>query len=77
MIASLTAEIFDRIGHFWYLDGGDTTITPSEDDVTKVLDSAAVALYDGVVGDRLEVGGLIIEKADKGHDVYVLVGNYQ
>lgn len=76
MISSIVSEFFDRIGHFWYVDGGTTTVTPSEDDVEKVLDRAAVALYDGAVGDRLEVGGLIIEKAEHGHDVYMYVGNY-
>lgn len=75
MIAEIVSEVFERIGHQWRLDTGYTN--PSENDVEKLLDEAAVKLYDGSVGDRLEAGGLIIEKANKGHDVYVYVGNYQ
>lgn len=75
MINSLVAEILERIGHPWMLDTG--VIQPDEDDVEKLLDEAVVKLYDGAVGDRLEAGGLIIDKANKGYDVYVYVGNYQ
>ena len=75
MISEIVSEIFQRIGHQWKLDTGFTD--PSEDDVEKILDTAVVKLYDGATGDRLEVGGLIIEKATRGYDVYVYVGNYQ
>lgn len=74
MIAEIVTELFHRIGQQWKIGG--TLMDPSEDDVEKVLDAAAKKLYDGDVGDRLEVGGLIIEKADTGHDVYMYVGRY-
>ena len=75
MIEMLVVDIFDKIGHRWNTDQG--LIRVEDDDVTKVLDHAAKRLYDGAVGDRLSVGGLIIEKRDRGHDVYVYVGSYQ
>jgi hypothetical protein len=52
-------------------------LTPEEDDVQIVLDKAAELLYDEDLHSRLETGGLIIEKTESGHDVYVYVGNYQ
>lgn len=75
MINELIVNIFARIGHTWKVGG--RYIDPTEQDVEKLLDEAAVKLYDGAVGDRLEAAGLIIEKANKGHDVYVYVGNYE
>lgn len=75
MINTIIADVFSRIGHTWKLDSG--FIEPDEDDVEQMLDAAANRLYDGVVGDRFETGGLIIEKADQGFDVYVYVGNYE
>ena len=75
MINTLVAEIFERIGHPWILDTG--VIQPDEDDVEKLLDEAVVKLYDGQVGDRLEVAGLIVEKTSHGYDVFVYVGAYQ
>lgn len=75
MIQMLVTEIFGRIGHKWNTTVGRKVVT--DDDVTRVLDHAAKRLYDGETGDRIHVGGLIIEKRDVGHDVYVYVGNYQ
>lgn len=75
MIQMLVTEIFGRIGHKWNITTGRRV--PTDDDVTRVLDHAAKRLYDGKTGDRIVVGGLIIEKRDAGHDVYVYVGNYQ
>ena len=75
MIQMLVADLFAKIGHKWNTDKGRVVVT--DDDVTIVLDHAAKRLYDGAVGDQLEVGGLIIEKRETGHDVYVYVGNYQ
>lgn len=71
----LIVDIFDKIAHRWNTDKGLIPVT--DDDVTRVLDHAAKRLYDGEVGDRVHVGGLIIEKRDTGHDVYVYVGNYK
>jgi len=68
------SEIFRRIGHVWRV--GDSYVWPSEDDVSKVLDKAAGALYTRGVEDRFETGGLIIEKRPKGYSVYVYVGDY-
>jgi hypothetical protein len=75
MINTIIAEVFDKIGHVWMLDTG--LLTPEEDDVQIVLDKAAELLYDEDLHSRLETGGLIIEKTESGHDVYVYVGNYQ
>lgn len=75
MIEMMIVDTFDKIGHRWNTDKG--LIRVDDDDVKKVLDHAAKMLYDGDIGDRLSVGGLIIEKAPKGHDVYVYVGSYQ
>lgn len=73
----LILEIFGNIGHMWHYSHG--WFKPNEKDVEQMLDNAAKALYDGSIGDRFEAGttGLIIEKAEHGHDVYVYVGNYQ
>lgn len=75
MIAQIVSEVFERIGHVWRHDTG--YFVPTEDDVTKVLDSAAATLYDRDTADRFETGGLIIEKTNHGHDVYVYVGSYK
>lgn len=74
MIEQIVAEIFERIGHVWMLDSGLTV--PTEDDVHRMLDAAAKALYDSPIGTQFQTGGLVIEKAPTGHDVYVFVGNY-
>ena len=75
MIEDMVSEIFERIGHMWR-----TTLTfiqPSAEDVRAVLDEAAVRLYDDDVATQFQTGGLIIEKAPTGYDVYVYVGNYE
>ena len=75
MIPDLVSEVFARIGHLWKVEGG--WIIPGEEDVAEVLTEATKVLYDGDTGDRLEVGGIIIEKVSDGHDVYVFVGNIE
>lgn len=75
MIADLISDIFERIGHTWKIGGKH--LTPTEEDVDEVLDKAAAELYDGDEGDRFELGGVIIEKRNSGHDVYVFIGNYE
>lgn len=75
MIEQIVSEILDKVGHVWFLDSG--VIEPGEDDVRKMLDSAAKALYDCKQGDRFESGGLIIEKMTIGFNVYCYVGNYE
>lgn len=77
MIADEIADMFERMGYPWFINGGKDLHTPSGEDVQRVLDTAAAKLYDGVVGDRLEVAGLIIEKAERGYNVYAYVGNYE
>jgi hypothetical protein len=67
-------ELFESIGQAWKIGG--TKRVPQEADIKTTLDRAASVLYSKDVGTRLEVGGLIIEKREHGHDVYVFVGNY-
>lgn len=76
MIESLISEIFQRIEHYWNIKGGKRVI-PDDNDVERALDEAAKVLYNENIGERLEVGGLIIEKRPVGHDVYCYLGNYQ
>lgn len=84
MIAETIAQVLKKIGHTWkmvnepgWVTSGPKFYTPDEDDVQRVLDSAAKRLYDEPVGARLTTGGLIIEKAEDGYDAYVFVGNYE
>lgn len=74
MIGEIASSIFKRIGHTW--KSGNKFFIPTEDDVEGVLDQAAATMYDSEPGDRLEIGGLIVEKRAKGFDVYVYVGPY-
>lgn len=76
MIERTISDLFQKIGRTWNLKGGRTVI-PTDNDVEEALDEAARILYNEPIGHRLEIGGLIIEKRPQGHDVYVLVGNYQ
>ena len=75
MIASLVEDLFKKIGQEWKIGGEHRPV--EESDVEKVLDEAAVRLYDREVGTQLETGGLIIEKTRHGFDVYAYVGPYQ
>lgn len=59
----------------WHLDTGH--VIPTEEDVERLLDEAARVLYNEKPGAELEVGGLIIKKLHKGHDVYVYFGPYE
>lgn len=76
MITLFISEILDRAGRRWRIGGVDG-MAPTEDDVERVLDRAAVALYDEEIGTRFETGGLIVEKRKVGHHVYVLAGSYE
>lgn len=75
MIEALIAEIFKKTEHEWMI-GGELRI-PDEEDVTIALDQVASELHKCKVGDRLDMGGLIVDKTYTGHDVYVFVGSYQ
>ncbi len=70
------AQRFSEAGWTWHLKG-DRDVVPSSDDVEQALDLAAKRLYDGRIGDQLEVGRLIIKKTARGHDVYMYVGPYE
>ena len=74
MLEELVAEILERIGHSWKTDNG--YIAPDYEDVRRVLDKAAAALYNEGVGTRFETGGIIVEKTNSGFDVFVYVGPY-
>lgn len=75
MIEDLIQEIFERIGHTWLIGGRH--LLPNSSDITQVLDKAAGSLYDEPEGTQFQTGGLIIEKAEDGYDVYVCVGNFE
>lgn len=75
MIQFLTNYVFHAIGHTWNIGGKH--LVPTEEDVTVVLDKAAALLYDKEVGQRVEVGGLIVEKRPVGHEVYAYLGSYK
>jgi hypothetical protein len=75
MIIGLISDIFSKVGRLWKVSG--ELITPSEEDIEKLLDEAAVKLFAEPVGTRFETGGLIVEKRNRSHDVYVMVGSYQ
>lgn len=72
----LIKYVFEKTDNVWSVKGKGF-IMPDEADIQKALDKAAAVLYDGDIGDRLEVGGLIVEKREKDFDVYVRVGNYR
>lgn len=76
MLETRIADMLKAVGIQWNLKGGKR-VQPTEEDVEKALDEAARVLYNGSIGDRLDVAGLIIEKMPNGHDVYVYVGTYQ
>jgi hypothetical protein len=75
MLEALINEIFSKTRWTWKI--GALNLIPDEDDIQRALDEAARQLYNEEVGTRLEVGGLIIEKRPRGHDVYVMVGSYE
>lgn len=75
MIPYLVHYVFASIGKTWNIGGKH--VVPEEEDVTKVLDIAASKLYDGGAGDKLEVGGLIVERTSLGYDVYAYLGSYK
>ena len=75
MMEEFIHNIFTMIGHTWNIGGN--FIVPSAESIRRVLDAAAGGLYDSDVDTQLQTGGLIIEKTEDGHDVYVYVGNYK
>lgn len=76
MIEEQIAEIFAENAYTWTLTNGDIII-PTAEDVEIVLDEAVRQLYNREVGDRLNVGRLIVEKREKDYDVYCYVGSYK
>ena len=77
MTETLINYVFTKRNHRWNLKGERVGIIPTETEITEALDEAARVLYDEPVGSRLEVGGLVIVKRPRTHDVYVYVGDYQ
>lgn len=75
MIANIIADVFMRIGQTWRIGG--MNLQPQEDEVEIILDEAAKKLYNEDLGARFEMGGLIVEKREGGHDVYCYVGSYE
>lgn len=74
MITTLIRQVFKATGRQWKIGGSLTE--PTENDMKKVLDSAADALYSKQVGSTFSMGGLHVEKTRDGFDVYVHVGEY-
>lgn len=68
-------RVFRDIGHLWSTKSGP--IQPDESHVQLALDEAARALYNESSGARLNIGGLIVEKTESDHVVYVYVGRYK
>lgn len=56
--------------------GQKVRITPDDNDFGRILDDAAGMMYNEAVGNRMNLGRLIIEKREKDFDVYVYVGSY-
>lgn len=77
MLEKLVAELFERLGHTWILSN-NKIIVPTDSDIEKVFDEAAKQLHNGEIGDRLNVGRMIIEKQkENNHDVYLYIGTYK
>lgn len=74
MIADMIASLFAELQHVWKI-GSDYSV-PTAEDVQTVLDEAAKVLYDRPVGDRFEMGGIIIERRPGGFQAYVSLGYY-
>lgn len=75
MLEETISRLLKTAGLVWRIGG--KYYWPTPEDVRGVLDKTASTLYDTPVGTQLETTGLRIEKAAKGHDVYVYVGNYE
>jgi len=71
----LILNAFRLNGRTWTIGG--KPVEPTENDVRKVLDEAAKTLYAKKTGTTFTMGGLHIEKAGSGYDVYVHVGTYK
>lgn len=75
MIEFLANYVFRKTGRTWKI-GGSSKI-PGEEDIVAVLDKAAETLFDQDQLTVLTVGGLKIEKNERGRfDVYVHIGEY-
>jgi hypothetical protein len=75
MIEELAVEVLKKMKRTWKVDGNQ--IEPTEEDVSIVLDKAAEELVNQPDIDVLTVGGLKIERNDRGRfDVYVHIGEY-
>lgn len=74
MLSKQIADHLKTQGYTWKIAGRDQH--PTDSDLEKVLDKAAGVLYDGSIGDRIDVGHLIIERTHGGYRVYVEIGEY-
>lgn len=75
MIEEVIAQTLEATGHMWRVEG--EFIEPSIEDVHEVLDKAAKELYEREIGTRLEIGGIIVDKQENSHSVYVYAGEYK
>jgi hypothetical protein len=76
MLAKDLEELSQMLGHFYKVDTG-RSIMPTEDEFRVILDHAATVLYSEAPGTTLRLGRLIIERLERGFDVYIHVGNYE
>lgn len=74
MVEKLINYVMFATGRTWRIGGED--VLPDENDIMLTLDRAAKELIDSDTGQILEVGGLLIEKKNLGHAVYIYVGDY-
>ena len=56
----------------WKVDG--KFVEPTEDDIGKVLDRLAEAVYDGEENTQAQTGGILVKKQDGHVDVYLHLG---
>lgn len=56
----------------WRING--SLVYPTATDIRETIDRAVKELYDEPEGTQLEVGRLIIKKADGHYDVYAMIG---
>jgi hypothetical protein len=75
MIEELIERIYKERQHKWKID--NKMVVPTENDIMLALDEVARLLHTEEPGTRLDIGGLIVDKTYRGHDVYVYVGSYQ
>lgn len=76
LLIRMIQGIFRQTDRLWTIGGNPTR--PSDDDIRKVLDSAAATMYSRDIGS-FTMGGLHIEPSESNpreFDVYVHVGTY-